>query len=111
MKKIALLAGLLAICSYNSLAYDEYYDEDEIQQIVTSEVFGTVYNERPVRSYYAYPDDPNFIPETEFMDLDDDVDYDEMMDEVMAEEAEMYPGVSFAEKKVPQNPQTYFHTS
>lgn len=98
MKKITLLAGLLAIYSNNSLAYDEYYDEDEIQQIVTSEVFGTVYNERPVRSYYAYPDDPNFIPESEFMKMDDSIDYDEVIYNMQSEETIMNPGVQFADR-------------
>lgn len=90
MKKIILLAGFLAFC-INSVWADEYED-------YMYDDYETVYEEIPVQSYYAYPDDPNFIPETEFMEMDDDIDYDEMMEEVQAEEEEMYPGVSFAEK-------------
>ena len=36
--------------------------------------FQTIYTETPVQSYYAYPDDPNFIPETEFMNRADSID-------------------------------------
>ena len=97
MKKLAFLAGILALCATNALA-DNYYDDNEILQVVTSEEFGTVYTETPVRSYYAYPDDPNFIPETEFMNMDDDVDYDEVIYQTRSEEAYYNPGVQFTER-------------
>ena len=89
MKRFALLAGLLGLCvnSARSEQYDYTYQE-----------FQTVYNEVPVQSYYAYPDDPNFIPETEFMDMDDDIDYDEVIYNVRSEEYDMHPGVSFTER-------------
>lgn len=89
MKRFALLAGLLGFC-VNS-AHAEQYD-------YTYQEFQTVYNEVPVQSYYAYPDDPNFIPETEFMDMDDDIDYDEVIYNVRSEEYDMHPGVSFTER-------------
>ena len=53
------LSGLLTI----NVRADEYAD-------YTYNDFQTIYTETPVRSYYAYPDDPNFIPETEFMNQD-----------------------------------------
>lgn len=93
MKKFALLAGFLTVCAQNVCADDYYYDDNFIQQDVTSEVFDT-----PVQSYYAYPDDPNFIPETEFMKMADDIDYDEVIYNVRSEEANINPGVQFTER-------------
>ena len=92
MKKFILYAGFLAVCAQN--VYADEYDDEFIQQSVTS----TVFTEIPVRSYYAYPDDPNFIPETEFMNMDDDVDYDEVIYNVRTEEAMANPGVQFTER-------------
>ncbi len=89
MKRYLLLAGLLGFC-VNTAHADEYD--------YTYEEFQTIYNEVPVQSYYAYPDDPNFIPETEFMDMDDDIDYDEVIYDVRSEEYDMHPGVSFTER-------------
>ena len=60
------------------------------------ENFQTIYTETPVTSYYAYPDDQNFIPETEFMNQDDDFDFDQNIDEVRATEFYHHPGVGFA---------------
>lgn len=90
MKKLTLLAGILAIYTNNVCAetYEDY----------TFEETQTVYTEVPVRSYYAYPDDPNFIPETEFMEMDDDINYDEVMYRVRDEEAMANPGVQFTER-------------
>ena len=93
MKKYVFLAGILAIYAQN--VYANLYGDDEfVQQIVTSEV----YTETPVQSYYAYPDDPNFIPETEFMKMDDDIDYDEVIYNVRSEEVMENPGVQFTER-------------
>jgi len=93
MRKYVFLAGILAIYAQN--VYANLYGDDEfIQQIVTSEV----YTETPVQSYYAYPDDPNFIPETEFMNMEDDIDYDEVIYNVRSEEAMENPGVQFTER-------------
>ena len=96
MKKLDFLAGILAICANNVCANE--YNEGFLPQIVTSEEFGTIYTETPVRSYYAYPDDPNFIPETEFMNMDDEVNYDEVIYQVRQEETYYNPGVQFTER-------------
>ncbi len=90
MKKIAFFVGILAFLA-NNVRADDYmeYTYEDVQ---------TVYNEIPVQSYYAYPDDPNFIPETEFMNMDDDVNYDEMIYNVRNETAVANPGVSFTER-------------
>ena len=93
MKKLFLFAGMLALWAQSVRAddYDSYTD-------YTIEETQTVYTETPVQSYYAYPDDPNFIPETEFMNLDDTVDYDEVIYQVRSEEVEYNPGVQFTER-------------
>jgi hypothetical protein len=90
MKKIFLFAAILALCTNNSYSRDyEDYTYEESQ---------TIYTETPLRSYYAYPDDQNFIPETEFMEMDDDVDYDEVIYQARTEEAYSRPGVAFTER-------------
>lgn len=86
MKKHIFLAGILALCVQNVYA-DEYYSYTQ-----------EVYNEIPVQSYYAYPDDPNFIPETEFMNMDDSINYDDMIEDMRNEEANLNPGVQFTER-------------
>lgn len=93
MKRFAFLAGLLAVCTNNACA-DEY-DVEFVPQILTSETWET---EIPLKSYYAYPDDPNFIPETEFMNLEDSVNYDEVIYQVRSEETRYNPGVQFTER-------------
>ena len=97
MKKFAFLATILAVCTNNAYAapqYDNYaYDDYTVENYSQ-----TVYTEVPVRSYYAYPDDPNFIPESEFMDMDDEVDYDEVIYQTRSEEYDMNPGVQFTER-------------
>ena len=55
------------------LAMPAFADDTEIAY----DNFQTIYTETPVQSYYAYPDDPNFIPETEFMERADSLDYDQ----------------------------------
>lgn len=90
MKKYVLCAGILAIVAPDVCAtgYEDY----------TFEQTQTVYTEIPVQSYYAYPDDPNFIPETEFMNMDDDINYDEVIYNVRSEESMNNPGVQFTER-------------
>ena len=86
---LILALGATDICAaqyYNDYMYDDYSVEE------------TVYTEVPVRSYYAYPDDQNFIPETEFMDMGDDIDYDEVIYQTRSEEADIHPGVQFTER-------------
>lgn len=62
------------------------------------EDFQTVYTETPVQSYYAYPDDPNFIPESEFMERADSLDYDDNIIAARNIEAYEHPGVMFANR-------------
>jgi hypothetical protein len=92
MKKFVLLLGIIALFTGSAIAFDDEYSD------YTYEEFQTVYNEVPVQSYYAYPDDPNFIPESEFMNMEDSYDYDEMIYEMQTQEKELVPGVSFAER-------------
>lgn len=63
-----------------------------------TENFQTIYTETPVQSYYAYPDDPNFVPESEFMQRDDEFDYDQNIVDVREMEFQAHPGVMFAER-------------
>lgn len=86
MKKLAFLVGTLTICS-------NVYSDDFIPQVLTSEVY-----ESSARSYYAYPDDINFIPETEFMNLDEEINYDEVIYQVRSEEESYNPGVQFTDR-------------
>lgn len=60
--------------------------------------FQTIYTETPVQSYYAYPDDPNFIPETEFMERADSIDYDQNIIAAREQEVALHPGVMFADR-------------
>ena len=60
--------------------------------------FQTIYTETPVKSYYAYPDDPNFVPETEFMERADSLDYDLNIEEARQIESMMHPGVAFGDR-------------
>lgn len=60
--------------------------------------FQTIYTETPVQSYYAYPDDPNFIPETEFMERADSLDYDQNIIDARYMESHAHPGVMFADR-------------
>ena len=87
-----LISIFIAICSifagFSAYAVQEVYQEE----------YQTIYTETPVQSYYAYPDDPNFIPETEFMERADSLDYDKnIIDARMAEERQ-HPGVMFANR-------------
>lgn len=90
MKKIAFLVAILTFWA-NETRADDYTQ-------YTYERFQTYYNEIPVQSYYAYPDDQNFIPESEFMNMGDDVNYDEMIYNVRNETAYTNPGVAFTER-------------
>ena len=62
------------------------------------ENFQTIYTETPVQSYYAYPDDPNFVPESEFMQRADSLNYDQNIINARDAEVAAHPGVMFAEK-------------
>lgn len=58
----------------------------------------TIYTETPVQSYYAYPDDINFIPETTFMERADSLNYDQNIIARRKQELEEHPGVKFADR-------------
>ncbi|MDW2994995.1 MAG: hypothetical protein R8N24_03140 [Alphaproteobacteria bacterium] len=74
-------------CGFSVYAQDMIYQETQ-----------TIYTETPVQSYYAYPDDPNFIPESEFMSRDDSFNYDLNIEDVRKMESEAHPGVMFADR-------------
>ena len=65
---------------------------------IVQQDFQTIYTQTPVQSYYAYPDDPNFIPETEFMTRMDSLDYDQNITDARAQEKSEHPGVKFANR-------------
>lgn len=58
----------------------------------------TIYTETPVQSYFAYPDDINFVPETEFMQREDSLNYDENIDRARSAESMMHPGAGFGDR-------------
>ena len=88
MSKSNLMAVLVAFCAFSAHANtDVVYDD-----------FQTIYTQTPVQSYYAYPEDPNFIPETVFMERTDSLDYDENIMAARFQEAQRHPGVMFADK-------------
>lgn len=60
--------------------------------------FQTIYTQTPVQSYYAYPDDINFIPETEFMQRTDSLNYDQNIIDVRDAEQRAHPGTIFADR-------------
>ena len=59
-----------------------------------------VYTETPVDSYMATVDDVNFIPEGEFMQRTDSLNYDQNIQIARQAESYMNPGVQFATKPV-----------
>lgn len=71
----------------NQINTDYYYQD-----------YQTVYTETPVRSYYAYPDDKNFIPETEFMKPQTEINYDDNIVNVRNAELSHNSGVMFADR-------------
>ncbi len=80
MKKIILCYLLFAVCGFAAWGA-------ELQ---------TIYTESAVESYYAYPDDPNFIPEADFMRRADSLDYDINIDAARQIESSIQPGANFA---------------
>ncbi len=88
MRKSSLTAILGVILATNAFGATQYIEEN----------YQTIYTETPVQSYYAYPDDPNFVPETEFMQRADSLDYDENIINARDAEAAAHPGVMFAER-------------
>ncbi len=90
MAKYILTSVLAVLCASTAMANST--------TDITYENFQTVYQDIPVQSYYAYPDDPNFIPETEFMQRADSLDYDENIVRARSAESAAHPGVMFADR-------------
>ena len=67
-------------------------------QSATAGTYQTIYTETPVASYYAYPDDQNFIPETVFMNQDNEINYDQNIINARDIQACRHPGVGFGER-------------
>ncbi|MDW2995630.1 MAG: hypothetical protein R8M71_01505 [Alphaproteobacteria bacterium] len=88
MFKLFLTSIFAVFCGFSAHAQDGIMYQD----------FQTIYTETPVQSYYAYPDDPNFIPESEFMERADSVDYDQNIIAARDAEYAAHPGVMFADK-------------
>jgi hypothetical protein len=87
MLRTAVASILAILCGFSAHAAD-----------FVEQNFQTIYTETPVQSYYAYPDDPNFIPESEFMERADSLDYDQNIIAARDLESAMHPGVQFADK-------------
>jgi len=60
--------------------------------------FQTIYTEVSADSYYAHPNDPNFVPEAEFMQRTDSLNYDSNMSAARAQLSATMPGVMFADR-------------
>lgn len=88
MKNSNLTAILAVMIATNAFGATQYIEEN----------FQTIYTETPVQSYYAYPDDPNFVPESEFMQRADSLDYDQNIIDARDAESFAHPGVMFAER-------------
>ena len=84
-----ILTSLFVVC----YAFGAHAADD-----VAYDNFQTIYTHTPVQSYYAYPDDPNFIPENQFMERADSLDYDKNIIAARDEEVAVHPGVMFADK-------------
>lgn len=92
MAKFILTAAIASVFVVGAYAQDAYDTE------IVYDDFQTIYTETPVQSYYAYPDDPNFIPETEFMERADSLDYDQNIIDARTAEEQAHPGVIFADR-------------
>lgn len=82
------MAALGVFVATNAFGATQYIEEN----------FQTIYTETPVQSYYAYPDDPNFVPESEFMQRADSLNYDQNIINAREAESMAHPGVMFAER-------------
>ncbi|MDR1207288.1 MAG: hypothetical protein LBK26_02645 [Rickettsiales bacterium] len=87
---MAVLAAVLfpdALC-----AAQQAMEEDSFAQVI--------YTDTPVQSYYAYPDDVNFIPEGQFMMRADSLNYDDNIEAARMDKSNANPGtaLSFADR-------------
>lgn len=89
MSKKIFISFLTLFCAVSGYAATED---------VVYENFQTIYTETPVQSYYAYPDDPNFIPEVEFMKEANEINYDQNIIDARNIESSQHPGVMFADR-------------
>lgn len=89
MSRPLFMALFIVFCGFSAHGADAEIVQQDFQ---------TIYTQTPVQSYYAYPDDPNFIPETEFMTRMDSLDYDQNIIEARATEEAEHPGVMFANR-------------
>jgi len=85
MKKFFALFAIFPILA----VADEYNGANDLQ---------TIYTETPVASYYAIPNDPNFVPESDFSQRMDSLDYDQNIADARAYESQMNPGVIFGDR-------------
>ncbi len=81
--------------NYNQNGYPQYNGLNNSYNYVVPTTY-QIQTETPVQSYYAYPDDVNFIPETEFMNRDTYIDYDRNIDCARNSELQFNSGVMFA---------------
>ena len=88
MSRLHFLAVLTVFSAFNAYA----------ENVTVYENNQTVYTDTPVQSYYAYPNDPNFIPETEFMQRADSLNYDQNIVDARKAEETAHPGVAFADR-------------
>jgi hypothetical protein len=63
-----------------------------------AETLQTIYAEVSADSYYAHPDDPNFVPEGEFMQRTDSLNYDANIAAARAAKSAAMPGAAFADR-------------
>lgn len=96
----ALLGILITIGNGFAQSFTDTYSGGETYT-TDSETYTdvqTVYTEVPVQSYHAYPDDQNFVPEDEFMQRADSLNYDQNITDARTQESNAHNGVIFAEK-------------
>ncbi|MDR0803637.1 MAG: hypothetical protein LBO08_00915 [Rickettsiales bacterium] len=91
MRKLSLIFYLLIfVCpAWAAGLNDAYYGGGDVY---------TEYTETPVASYYAVPNDPNFVPESDFSAREDSLNYDENIIAARDAESARHPGVIFAER-------------
>lgn len=87
MAKYFLAAAIIAITGASAGAATVQGEPENLQ---------TIYTETAVQSYYAYPDDVNFVPETEFMQRADSINYDNNIQAAREIQSQIYPGSMYA---------------
>lgn len=95
MTRLIFTAFLALLVSGNVYAYSA---TDSNSATTDNSGLQTVYTETPVQSYYAYPDDINFIPEDNFMERADSLNYDQNIQDARTTESASHNGVAFADR-------------